>query len=189
MKRALLIIDMLRDFSDGGSLAVRGTPDIVSMINTLQEIGGYGAIVLVQDWHPDGHCSFKIWPEHCKQGTPGADFVPGLETRLANLVLRKGTSKTVDSYSAFMDNDKVSSTGLDGCLRGLGIYNVDIVGVATDYCIRFTAEDALNLGYRVRIFSNCVKAVDPELGERVLDDLESRGAEVTLATIQTPVVG
>lgn len=178
MKKALLIIDMLNDFSKGGSLEVAGTPDIVAGINALQESPEYDVIVLVQDWHPEGHCSFQIWPEHCVQGTHGADFVPGLNTNKASVIIRKGVTLGVDSYSAFRDNDGVRDTGLEGYLNALDITDVDVVGVATEYCVAFTAKHAKEFLYRTRVLKDLCRAVTPEGGEKALQELTTLGVLV-----------
>lgn len=181
-KTALLIIDMLRDFGPGGSLEVGGAADLVEPINELQRSGKYDCIVLVQDYHPADHCSYQVnggvWPVHCQEGTPGAEFLPGLDLTKASVVIRKGRNPAVDSYSAFLDNDKIQQTGLDGYLQNLGIDVVDVCGVALDYCCRFTAEDAADLGYMTTILKDLVRAVHPEDTQQILEDLRKKNIQV-----------
>jgi nicotinamidase-related amidase/NH3-dependent NAD+ synthetase len=170
--KALIVVDMLNDFGPGGALSVPGAEDIVEPINNLMRTGGYDTIVLVQDWHPADHGSFAVntkrginvgdvfylngleqvaWPVHCVQGTKGAEFMAGLDTKRASLIIRKGMDPEVDSYSAFCDNGGKNPTGLTGYLKSRGIEVVDVCGVATDYCVKFTALDSLKAGFKTRI--------------------------------------
>lgn len=174
---ALLVVDVQRDFMTGGALAVplpdQGLPaaeTILPFINELMASGQYARVVLTQDFHPDDHCSFAntlgvpvlataktkagrdqvAWPEHCVRGTPGADFHPGLYTKFADLVIRKGVRTEFDSYSGFAD-DGGGLTGLGGYLKSNGIGAVDVVGIATDYCVKATAIDAAKSGFATRV--------------------------------------
>lgn len=175
---ALLVIDMQPDFCPGGALAVAGGDTILAGINALMD--GFSAIVLTQDWHPADHASFAsqhpgaapfsetampygpqtLWPDHCVQGTPGAALHPGLRTDPAQLILRKGFRREIDSYSAFYENDRTTPTGLDGWLRSRGIGGVTLCGLATDYCVTFSALDAARLGFRVTVREDLCRAID-----------------------------
>ena len=151
--KALIVIDVQNDFCPGGALAVSGGDEIVQPVNRL--IGAFDHVVLTQDWHPSGHSSFAsthpgkapfetidmpygpqtLWPDHCVQGTPGAEFHPGLEWTKAELVIRKGFRTAIDSYSAFFENDHETPTGLAGYLKERGISELTLVGLATDFCV------------------------------------------------------
>lgn len=198
MKRALIIVDKLKDFGPGGSLAVPGSELCVPLINRLQLEGGYDVIILVQDWHPANHRSFAsnnpgvevgtlfklegidqvAWPDHCVQGTPGAEFVDGLITDLAAIVIRKGMDPDVDSYSAFADNDH-TPTGLTGFLHDREITDIDVVGDATDYCDKFTALDGLD-NFDVRLVVDCCAAVNlkPGDGDAAIEEMRAHGVEI-----------
>lgn len=174
----LIVIDVQNDFCPGGALAVTAGDEIVGPINGL--MAEFGTVVLTQDWHPAGHSSFAsshdghgpydlidmtygpqvLWPDHCIQGSQGAEFHPGLQSAPANMVIRKGMNPDVDSYSAFFENDRKTPTGLDGYLRDLGIKKVTIVGLATDFCVQFSALDAAGLGYDVRVLGEMCRAID-----------------------------
>lgn len=175
---ALVVIDVQNDFCPGGALAVAGGDAIVPGINALME--GFAAVILTQDWHPAGHSSFAsshpgraafdvtamaygpqvLWPDHCVQGTPGAAFHPGLDTTRADLVLRKGFRAGVDSYSAFFENDRRTPTGLAGYLRERGIGRVTLVGLATDFCVSYSALDGARLGFAVTVREDLTRAID-----------------------------
>lgn len=156
----LLVIDMQNDFCEGGSLAVKGADEIVPLINQLSK--QFKHVVLTQDWHPIGHCSFELWPEHCIQGTKGADFHPNLSIPHAELIIRKGTRIDLDSYSAFYENDEITPTGLRSYLKEKGITRVFIVGLAFDYCVRFTAMDSMMCGFDTFIIEDACRAVHYE---------------------------
>jgi nicotinamidase-related amidase len=158
--RALLVVDMQEDFMDGGALAVAGARDLVPVINGLTQkvgrtaAGGYDLVVASKDWHPKSHCSFEQWPDHCVAGTPGADFAQGLDhSRFARVVV-KGTQDDTDSYSAFWDGPG-APTPLAPFLEAQGVTDVDVCGVALDYCVQATALDAHRLGYRTRVLTFC----------------------------------
>lgn len=175
---ALLVIDVQNDFCPGGALAVPGGDAVVPGINAL--MAEFGAVVLTQDWHPADHLSFAsqhtgrapmeltqmpygpqvLWPDHCIQGTAGAAFHPGLETRRADLILRKGFRRKIDSYSAFFENDKTTPTGLEGYLRSRGITALTLVGLATDFCVSYSAIDAARLGFTVTVRQDLCRAID-----------------------------
>lgn len=154
-KRALIVVDPQNDFYENGSLAVPGSNRIMPVINQLMENGVYDAVVITQDWHPANHSSFEgwggIWPVHCVAGSFGAEVHPMIEEHRADLIIRKGRQITVDSYSAFMENDRKTPTGLHGYLNARGITNVAICGLAKDYCVNYTATDAAMLGFRVSV--------------------------------------
>lgn len=175
---ALVVIDVQNDFVPGGALAVGGGDAIVAGINALMD--DYPAVVLTQDWHPAGHSSFAsshpgrspydrvemsygpqvLWPDHCVQGTPGAELHPDLRATRADLILRKGFRAGIDSYSAFFENDRTTPTGLSGYLRERGIEAVTLVGLATDFCVSYSAMDGARLGFRVAVREDLTRAID-----------------------------
>ncbi|MFC2969890.1 bifunctional nicotinamidase/pyrazinamidase [Acidimangrovimonas pyrenivorans] len=174
---ALIVIDVQNDFCPGGALAVEGGDEIVPRINDLYD--HFRVKVLTQDWHPANHASFAsnhgdapfsmaempygpqiLWPDHCVQGSKGAEFVPGLNTDPADLIIRKGFRAAIDSYSAFFENDQATPTGLDGYLRTRGVENLTLVGLATDFCVQYSALDAARLGYKVTVLEGACRAID-----------------------------
>ncbi|TWG97052.1 nicotinamidase/pyrazinamidase [Mesorhizobium sp. J18] len=175
---ALIVIDVQNDFCPGGALAVEHGNEVVPVINSLIE--SFEHVVLTQDWHPAGHSSFAsshpgknafemtdmpygpqtLWPDHCIQGTPGADFHPGLRWTKAELVIRKGFRKEIDSYSAFFENDHKTPTGLSGYLRERGIGRVMLAGLATDFCVAYSALDAVKQGFAVAIAMDACRGID-----------------------------
>ncbi len=174
----LLVIDVQNDFCPGGGLAVPDGDSVVPVINRI--VPAFGQVVLTQDWHPPGHLSFAsshsgrqpyetielaygaqtLWPDHCVQGTPGAAFHAELETTRAELILRKGTRAEIDSYSAFFENDHQTATGLRGYLRDRGLGRAFICGLATDYCVRFSAVDAATAGLEVVVIEDACRGID-----------------------------
>lgn len=175
---ALLVIDVQNDFCPGGALAVPGGDAILPAINAL--IGAADLVVLTQDWHPRRHGSFAsvhkgrapfetitvaygpqtLWPDHCVQGSPGAQLHPALDTPHAELILRKGYNRAVDSYSAFFENDKTTATGLSGYLRQRGFKRCVFVGLALDFCVRYSAEDAIAEGFEAVVIPQASRAID-----------------------------
>ncbi len=175
---ALLVVDMQNDFCPGGALAVPGGDGILPQVNRL--ISQVGHVVLIQDWHPPGHLFFAsqhagkhpfeqvqlpygaqtLWPDHCVQGSVGADFHPALETSRARLIVRKGFRPGIDSYSAFFENDRTTATGLHGYLKELGISQLVMVGLAYDFCVFYSALDARRLGYDVTVEAAGCRAID-----------------------------
>lgn len=175
---ALIVIDVQNDFCPGGALAVAGGDEIISRINGLME--DFQTVVLTQDWHPAGHASFAanhpgaapfsltkmpygpqvLWPTHCVQGTVGAEFHKALRTDPAQLVVRKGFRPLIDSYSAFFENDRTTATGLEGYLKNRGVSSVMLVGLATDYCVAYSALDAARLGFKVTVLEGACRAID-----------------------------
>ena len=178
MKTALLVIDVQNDFCPAGALAVVGGNEIIPHIN--EEMAKYDCVVLTQDWHPKGHSSFAtshegknplelikmpygdqvLWPDHCVQGSKGAEFHPKLNIEQANAIIRKGSDPRIDSYSAFFENDRKTPTGLDGYFKSLEIDNINLVGLATDFCVNYSAQDAANLGYKVSVLEKMCRAID-----------------------------
>ncbi len=175
---ALLVVDVQNDFCPGGALAVPDGDAIVPGINAL--MAEFETVVLTQDWHPDGHSSFAsrhagkvpfetvempdgtqvLWPDHCVIGSAGAAFHPDLDTTRAQMIVRKGFRRAIDSYSAFFENDHRTPTGLAGYLRERGIEAVTCVGLATDFCVNFSAVDAAKLGFRVTLRQDLARAID-----------------------------
>jgi nicotinamidase/pyrazinamidase len=177
MTHALVVIDVQNDFCPGGALAVNEGDRIVPGINAL--MAEFGAVILTQDWHPAGHSSFAsshgadpmtmtempygpqvLWPDHCVQGTQGAAFHADLATDRADLILRKGFNPALDSYSAFFENDHATPTGLQGYLRTRGIDTLTMVGLATDFCVNWSAVDAARLGFAVTVRRDLCRAID-----------------------------
>ncbi|OYW59578.1 MAG: nicotinamidase [Rhodobacterales bacterium 12-65-15] len=174
----MIVIDVQNDFCPGGALAVAEGDAIIDRINGLMD--RFATVILTQDWHPASHLSFAanhpgaapfslttmpygpqvLWPTHCVQGTTGAAFHPRLRTDPAQLVIRKGFRAEIDSYSAFFENDQTTPTGLDGYLRARGVTAVTLVGLATDYCVAFSALDATRLGYAATVLEGATRAID-----------------------------
>ena len=174
---ALLVIDVQNDFCPDGALAVAGGNEIVAGINAA--MGSFDAVILTQDWHPAGHSSFAIshnatpmtviqmpygpqvlWPDHCIQGADGSAFHPDLDVTRADVIVRKGYNAAIDSYSAFFENDRTTPTGLTGYLRTRGITTLTIVGLATDFCVNYSAVDAAGLGFDVSVDLALCRAID-----------------------------
>lgn len=175
---ALIVIDVQNDFCPAGALAVSEGDAIIPRINAL--MAEFAVVVLTQDWHPADHSSFAanhagaapfsttempygtqvLWPTHCVQGSEGAAFHPALATDPAQLVIRKGFRSGIDSYSAFFENDRTTPTGLEGYLRGRGVTSVTLVGLATDFCVAYSALDAARLGFDVTVLEGACRAID-----------------------------
>ncbi len=176
----LLVVDIQNDFCNGGALAVPGADDIVPVTNRLMQLFHHTG--LTQDWHPGDHHSFAtahpgrrpfetielpygrqiLWPDHCVQGFAGAEFQKELNTVRAELIIRKGFRREIDSYSAFYENDRKTPTGLTGYLRERGFRRLFLAGLATDYCVRYSAEDARQAGFDVVIIEDACRAIDLE---------------------------
>jgi nicotinamidase/pyrazinamidase len=174
----LLAIDIQNDFCAGGALAVPRAGEIVPLVNRIAK--EFRHVVLTQDWHPPGHSSFAsvhpgrrpfeaievlhgsqvLWPDHCVQGSRGAEFHPALHIPHAELVLRKGCHPEIDSYSAFFENDRATRTGLAGYLRERGFSRVFVAGLALDFCVRYTAEDARAIGFRIAVIEDACRAIN-----------------------------
>lgn len=197
LREALVVIDVQNDFCPGGALAVADGDAILPAVNQL--IARFDHVALTQDWHPAGHSSFAsshpgkapfesvtmpygeqtLWPDHCIQGTPGAEFHPGLVWTKAELVIRKGYRSAIDSYSAFFENDHTTPTGLAGYLRERGIEAVTLCGLATDFCVAFSALDAVAAGFRTTVVLDACRGID--LGGSMTAQLDAmRQAGVTL---------
>ncbi len=181
----LLVIDVQRDFCVNGRLAVHNGDAVVPLINQLAS--RFDHVILTQDWHPARHSSFAsthpgkrpyesiqasygpqtLWPDHCIQGSPGAEFHPDLDIPHVELILRKGFRTTIDSYSAFTENDKTTPTGLAGYLRERGFRRIFLAGLAYDYCVRFSAVDAVREGFEAFVFEDGCRSVD--LGSSIAD--------------------
>lgn len=176
--KALIIVDMQNDFLQGGKLAVHGGNEIISIINKIQK--KFDLVVATQDWHPNDHRSFAsqhqgknvyekidllgmeqiLWPDHCIQGTFGAELSSDLSQNRIEAIFRKGMNKNIDSYSGFFDNGKLKCTGLGDFFKGREISEVYVCGLAADYCVYYTAKDALELGFKTFIIENATKAID-----------------------------
>ncbi|GLS30041.1 nicotinamidase/pyrazinamidase [Mesorhizobium albiziae] len=176
--KALIVVDVQNDFCPGGALAVDRGDEVVPLINTLAK--NFEHVILTQDWHPAGHSSFAsthkgrqafetielpygdqtLWPDHCIQGSDGAAFHSGLVWTKAELVVRKGFRPSIDSYSAFFENDHKTPTGLAGYLRERGISDITLAGLATDYCVAYSALDAAGQGFGATVQLDCCRAID-----------------------------
>jgi nicotinamidase/pyrazinamidase len=174
----LIVVDVQNDFCPGGALEVPRGDEIVPIVNRLA--ARFRNVVLTQDWHPRGHLSFAsshhgkrpfetmaasygpqvLWPDHCVQETPGAEFHSALQIPHAGLVVRKGINRSIDSYSAFYENDRKTPTGLVGCLRERGLTRVFVAGLAFDFCVRYSAEDARLEGFDVFVVEDACRGID-----------------------------
>lgn len=192
----LLVVDVQNDFCPGGALAVGDGHHVVPLVNRLTS--RFRRTVFTQDWHPPDHSSFAaahpgrhpfetievaygrqtLWPTHCVQGTPGAEFHPELDQTKAELVLRKGFHTAIDSYSAFFENDRTTRTGLDGYLRERGIRRLFLAGLATDYCVAYSALDAARLGFEVSVVLDACRGIDLDGSlEAALDTMSGAGID------------
>jgi nicotinamidase/pyrazinamidase len=192
--QALIVIDIQNDFCPGGALAVAEGDVIIPRVNAL--MAEFPVVVLTQDWHPPTHSSFAsnhpgkaafdsvtmpygeqtLWPDHCIQGSDGALFHPALHTDPADLIIRKGFRPGIDSYSAFFENDRATPTGLEGYLRNRGVTGVTFVGLATDYCVAYSALDAARLGFSATVLLGACRGID--LGgslARMVTDMRAAG--------------
>ncbi|XWV26980.1 nicotinamidase [Tupanvirus soda lake] len=178
-KIALLVIDMQNDFvSPNGKLFVKDADKIVIPISQLINNYNWGLVVFSQDWHPQKHVSFEIFPPHCVQNTIGADIVSALKfDNIVQTQIKKGYDYWKDSYSAFMDADRVD-TGLDQILKSRGIKYIYIVGVAYDYCVYYTAVDGIALGYNVTLLKFLTKSIDPTKENKITDKLTNIGVNI-----------
>ena len=195
---ALIIVDVQNDFCPGGALAVREGDEVVPVINRLQP--RFDLVVATQDWHPADHGSFAanhlgrqpgetielaglpqiLWPVHCVQGTRGAELHPALDRSRIAEVVRKGTDSTIDSYSGFFDNGRRAATGLEQNLRERRVDEVYICGLATDYCVKFTALDAVSLGFKTHLIEDASRGVELHPGDvqRAIADMRGSGVDV-----------
>ncbi len=196
-KKALLVVDIQNDFCPGGALAVPEGDAVILIINRISD--RFEKVVATQDWHPKDHMSFAVqhglkeydvitlkgieqvlWPVHCVPGTGGSEFHKDLDTRPVDLIIRKGTNPEIDSYSTFLENDKKTATGLHYYLRGLEIDTVYLTGLATDYCVYFSAIDARNYGFNVYVIIDATRGIDVPKGsiEKALKHMKERGVHI-----------
>lgn len=194
--KALLLIDIQNDFLPGGALAVPEGDAIIPIVNKLQE--QFDLVVATQDWHPDNHKSFAsnhegkntfeviklqgldqvLWPDHCLQGSEGAEFSEAVKMHRVEVIFRKGMNPQIDSYSGFFDNGHLKSTGLTDYLRGKEVTDVYLAGLAADYCVYFTAKDALQEGFKAFIIEDATRAISPEGFEKAKADVISKGGKL-----------
>jgi nicotinamidase/pyrazinamidase len=206
-KKALILVDIQNDFLPGGALAIKDGEKILPMVDKLVTLP-FQIIVASKDWHPPNHISFAanhkknigekiifndieqiLWPDHCVQNTHGAEFADRPFVKKIFKTFFKGTEASIDSYSAFFDNGHIKSTGLDDYLKNLGIEEVYIAGLATDYCVKYTALDALNLGFKVFIITDACKGINPNEVEQALKHMEKLGAFlISLQNIANDIV-
>lgn len=197
MPHALIVIDLQNDFCPGGALAVAEGDQIVPGVNA--RMAEADAVILTQDWHPADHSSFAsqhkgrapmemmqmpygpqvLWPDHCVQGSHGAAFHADLNTDRADLILRKGFRRDIDSYSAFYENDQTTHTGLEGYLRTRDLTELEFVGLATDFCVAWSAIDAAKLGFKVRVLTSLCRGIDLD-GSMARAPADMRAAGITL---------
>lgn len=195
--KALLIIDVQNDFCPGGALAVPDGDTIIPVINSLSE--HFDCVIQTQDWHPSGHHSFAssheakepydtveleygnqvLWPDHCVQETQGADFHPKLHTHHTQVIIRKGFRKTIDSYSTFFENDQKTSTGLTGYLKQRGIKDLYTVGLATDFCVKWSVLDGIKEGFSMNIVMDAVKGINLEGSlDKAWQEMKEKGVTI-----------
>lgn len=199
MSRALIVIDVQNDFCPGGALAVEGGDQIVDGINA--RMNDIDTVILTQDWHPTGHSSFAtehpgkapldmiempygpqvLWPDHCIQGSSGAAFHPGLRVD-GDLIIRKGFRPEIDSYSAFFENDRTTPTGLEGYLRTRRVDRLTLVGLATDFCVAYSAIDAASLGFDVTVELALCRGIDANGSlDAALENMRNAGVRLKSA--------
>ncbi len=200
MKRALVLVDLQNDFIPGGSLAVREGDQVIPVANTVQKKKKWELIVATQDWHPKNHGSFAsnhrgkhpgdmielgglaqvLWPDHCVQGSRGAEFHPVLDRSRVTKVFRKGTDPEIDSYSTFYDNAHRKSTGLGEWLKEQKVTDVYLLGLATDYCVKYSALDAVHLGFKTHVVADGCRGVELKRGDTqsALDEMKRAGVEI-----------
>lgn len=197
--KALLLIDIQNDFLPGGSLVVPGGDEIIPVVNRLQE--AFDLVVATQDWHPATHKSFAsnhegrtvfeqielqglpqvLWPDHCVQGSTGADFSAAVNWNRTEGIFRKGTDPEIDSYSGFYDNGRLKATGLADYLKGRAISEVYVAGLAADYCVYFTAKDALAEGFSTFIIEDATRAISNEDFAKAKKDIREKGGQIVLS--------
>ena len=205
--KALIIVDLQNDFVEGGALAVPGGKELVPLINEIQQ--HFDLILATQDWHPENHGSHAnnhpdaspgdvvelagrpqiLWPAHCVQETPGADFVPGLNQDRWAAVFQKGAVRHIDSYSGFFDNGKEHATGLGDYLKEQGVTDLYILGLATDYCVKFTALDAVELDFHTHLVLDACRPVNlqPEDEREAVEAMREAGVEITTSQELFPI--
>lgn len=203
LEGALLVVDPQNDFCEGGALAVAGGSAVIPVVNSLSS--RFERVILSQDWHPRLHVSFastwpgkeayttvetdgyrqELWPDHCVQGSWGADFHPLLKKDAATMILRKGFRTRLDSYSCFFENNRRTPTGLEGALKSSSVRNLYVTGLATDYCVLFSVLDALHLGFSVTVIEDAVAGVDIPKGSsaQALDRMKREGAKIQASEV------
>jgi nicotinamidase/pyrazinamidase len=201
MQNALIMVDLQNDFCPGGKLAVTDGDAVIALANQLQS--HFELIIATQDWHPSGHVSFAsnhpgqqvgnvirhqniaqiLWPNHCEQGSYGAEFHPQLNTQKIRKIIQKGIDKNIDSYSAFFDNKHLRSTGLELYLEEKHVKEIYLLGLATDYCVKYTALDGIKLGFRVIVIEDACRGVDMQPGdvEKAWAAMRAAGGELIKA--------
>jgi nicotinamidase/pyrazinamidase len=199
--KALLIIDIQNDFLPGGALAVPGGEEVIAVLNQLQP--HFDVVVATQDWHPADHQSFAsnhpgrkpfeviqlqgheqvLWPEHCVQGTPGAAFAPALQQNRVEAIFRKGMSPEIESYSGFHDNGHLKSTRLSEYLRSKEVTQVFVAGLAGDYCVYFTAKDALQEGFKTFLVEDACRPISQQGFDQAKADLKHRGGKIIQSSV------
>ncbi|MGA2034813.1 MAG: bifunctional nicotinamidase/pyrazinamidase [Thermoguttaceae bacterium] len=206
---ALIVADVQNDFCPGGALAVPEGDLVVPIINRI--LPQFDVAVATQDWHPANHGSFAanhpgrspgeqidlaglpqiLWPVHCVQNTPGAELHPGLDRRRIARVFRKGTDPTIDSYSGFFDNGRRSSTGLDEYLKRLGVTDVYVCGLTTDYCVKATALDAAGLGFQTHLLEDACRGVELRPGDirQAIEQMRAQGVMLGRRVLPSPLAG
>ena len=194
--KTLVLVDIQNDFLKGGSLAVPEGEKIIKPINKI--IKEYDLVIATKDWHPKNHISFAsnhsdkkigdiinvngvdqvLWPDHCIQNSYGSDFPEQLDISKLAKVVYKGSDANIDSYSGFFDNGHFRSTGLSDYLKSKDVYKIDYVGLATDYCLKYTAIDSVSEGFKTRVLINCIKGIEEKGCELALNDMKSKGVEL-----------
>ena len=194
--KTLVIVDIQNDFLKGGSLAVPEGEKIIKPINKI--IKQYDLVIATKDWHPKNHISFAsnhsdkkigdiinvngvdqvLWPDHCIQNSYGSDFPVQLDISKLTKVVYKGSDANIDSYSGFFDNGHFRSTGLSDYLKSKYVYKIDYVGLATDYCLKYTAIDSVSEGFKTRVLINCIKGIEEKGCELALNEMKSKGVEL-----------
>ncbi len=194
--KALILVDIQNDFIPGGALPVPDGDAIIPIVNALMPY--FDLVVATQDWHPQNHGSFAsnhpgkkvydvielnglqqiLWPDHCVQGSAGADFAPGLNTNLVEAIFRKGTDPSIDSYSAFFDNGRKKSTGLADYLRGRGIDEVYVVGLAGEFCVNFTILDAVDQGFKTYLIEDGTRPLSRDDFEKAKETMKQKGVRI-----------
>jgi nicotinamidase/pyrazinamidase len=202
--KALLLIDIQNDFLPGGSLAVPNGDEIIPLVNRVHE--RFDLVAATQDWHPPSHKSFAsnhegrqvfeqielhglpqvLWPDHCVQGTAGAEFSTAVRWHKTEAIFRKGTNPEIDSYSGFYDNGHLKATGLGAYLKGRGVTTVYLAGLAADYCVYFTAKDALAEGFATFLIEDATRAISNEGFEKAKKELLERGGHLVRSHDITP---
>ena len=194
--KTLVLVDIQNDFLKGGSLAVPEGEKIIKPINKI--IKQYDLVIATKDWHPKNHISFAsnhsdkkigdiinvngvdqvLWPDHCIQNSYGSDFPEQLDISKLAKVIYKGSDANIDSYSGFFDNGHFRSTGLSDYLKSKYVYKIDYVGLATDYCLKYTAIDSVSEGFKTRVLINCIKGIEEKGCELALNEMKSKGIEL-----------